>query len=204
LHVLTKGMAEATITTTSFNPAKLSGTSLLIMLYLSKNEEATTKEITWFFFGDKTKEYVERCIYNLKKRGLVEKVGETWTLTSAGSGVLESYDMKIWRRFLIPNGEAIEYIINNFNNPEVERIKCAVCGKVPTGIISSSWFGRHRYLELLYPEHLDKFVEAVPIKHHISYRDNETVLVCSMCHKKIHRNKNHPFYPRDQKVKKVN
>jgi|GEM_PF-4600077 len=192
---------SSSMTIIDLNPFNLSGTSLLIMFFLSENEEATTKEITWLFFGNKTKEYVERGIYNLKKRNLVERIGETWTLTLAGSEVLESHDMKIWRRFLVPNGEEIEYITRNFNSPEVERIKCAVCGKVPTGTISSGWFSLHRYLELLYPEHLDKFVEAVPIKHHISYKDNETVFVCSRCHKQIHQNKNHPFYPIDQKMR---
>lgn len=30
-------------------------------------------------------------------------------------------------------------------------------------------------------------IEANPIKHHISYRENETILVCRSCHAKIHR-----------------
>jgi hypothetical protein len=189
-------MAQASITT----PAKLSKTSLLIILYLSENEEATTKEIGLFFL-DKTKEYVERCVYNLKKRGLIEKVDGAWALTPIGREVLESYDIKKLRKYLVPNGEKIEYIINNFNSPEVERIKCAVCGKVPLGAISSAYTDSWKYINLLYREHLDKFEYGVPIIHHISYRDNETVLVCSGCHKKIHQNKNHPFYPIDQKIR---
>jgi len=196
-------MAEATITTTSFNPAKLSKTSLEIISFIYENGGATTTEIANKI--GKPKNYLTRYIYNLKRLGLISKILKTWTLTKSGMSVLELISKeKLKRNHLIPNEEEVEYIINNFNNPEVERVKCAVCGKVPLGVVKPTLSMLEKYIKFFYPEYADKFVTANLIKHHVSYKDNETVLVCSKCHQEIHHNKNNPFYPRDQRVKETN
>lgn len=36
------------------------------------------------------------------------------------------------------------------------------------------------------------------VKHHIDYETKETIDVCWSCHQRIHANKNHKFYPKNQ------
>jgi len=75
--------------TTSFNPAKLSKTSLEIMSFISQNEGATLSEIV-----EKTrmpKDYVKVYVYRLRNYGLISKVVHTWNITQEGMKVLSLF-----------------------------------------------------------------------------------------------------------------
>ncbi|MGC9203327.1 MAG: hypothetical protein ACP5HX_11755, partial [Thermoproteota archaeon] len=74
-------------TTTSFNPSKLSDTSLNIISFIYENGGATTKNVCDFI--EKPKSYVVRYLYNLRNYGLISKILKEWTLTKKGMEVLE-------------------------------------------------------------------------------------------------------------------
>lgn len=39
--------------------------------------------------------------------------------------------------------------------------------------------------------------------HHISYKKNKTIILCPSCHRKVHNDKNHRFYPVDKRPIKI-
>jgi len=86
-------MAEATITTTSFNPAKLSDRSLDIISFIFENGGATTSELVkrvqekWGALKNTT----VRHVYNLRNYGLITKIFRTWILTEKGVEVYELF-----------------------------------------------------------------------------------------------------------------
>jgi hypothetical protein len=87
-------MVEAnSITTTSFNPAKLSDRSLDIISFIFENGGATTSELVkrvqekWGALKNTT----VRHVYNLRNYGLITKFFRTWILTEKGVEVYELF-----------------------------------------------------------------------------------------------------------------
>jgi len=77
------------VSTTSFNPSKLSDTSLNIISFIYEHGGATLTEIVNGM--NKPKDYVKRYVYNLRNYGLISKIVHQWTLTQEGMRVLELF-----------------------------------------------------------------------------------------------------------------